>query len=157
MIQDIFKELDPYLRGLKIVENYNIVEVLIKKTWRYKDFLPEDIQFNQTKEHNNKSYYHGALYSENKGFDDIIETLRVIVEKNLEEEEKQKLLVSKVEELKKMFQDTSLDDLKDLSFSYNKKFNIIASNNGTVSNSTPNVTASNGSTKTLQPDEEYTK
>ena len=75
----------------------------------------------------------------------------------MEEEEKQKLLVAKVEELKKMFQDTSLDDLKDLSFSYNKKFNIIASNNGTVSNSTPNVTASNGSTKTLQPDEEYTK
>ncbi len=157
MIQDIFKELDPYLRGLKIAENYNIVEVLIKKTWKYKDFLPEDIQFNQTKEHNNKSYYHGALYSENKGFDDIIETLKVIVEKNLEEEEKQKLLIAKVEELKKMFQDTSLDDLKDLSFSYNKKFNLISTSNSTASINTPHLTTSNGTTKTLQPDEEYTK
>lgn len=157
MIQDVFKELDPYLKGLKIVENYNVVEVLFKKTWKYRDFLPEDIEFSQTQEHANKNYHHGALYSENQNFDGILNIIREIVKINLEEEEKQKLLVSKVEELKKMFQDTSLDDLKDLSFSYNKKFNIIASNNGTVSNSTPNVTASNGTTKTLQPDEEYTK
>jgi hypothetical protein len=123
MIQNIFKELDPYLRGLKIAENYNIVEVLLKKSWTYKDFLPEDIQFSQTKEHSNKNYYHGALYSENKNFDQMIEILKDIVEKNLEEEEKERLLSSKVEELKKMFQETSLDKLKDLSFNYNTKFN----------------------------------
>jgi len=118
MIQDIFKELDPYLKGLKIVENYNIVEIIFKNSWRYKEFLPESISFNQTKEHTNKNYYHGAFYSETMSFDDILETVKYIIEKNLEEEEKERLLKSKMEELKKVFQDTSLEDLKGLSFNY---------------------------------------
>jgi len=142
MIQELFKELDPYLKGLKVAENYNIVEVLLKKTWGYEDSLSTGIIFNHTKEHSNKNYYHGAFYSENKSFDEILEVVKLVVEKNLEEEEKQLLLTTKVEELKKMFQDTSLTDLKDLSFIYNKNFN---------------TTTSNGTTKTLQPDEEYTK
>ena len=84
MIQKLFKELDPYLKGLKIAESYNIVEVLLKKTWSYKDSLPTDILFNHTKEHSNKNYYHGAFYSENKSFDEILEVVKLVVEKNLE-------------------------------------------------------------------------
>lgn len=155
MIQDVFKELEPYLKGLKIAENYNIVEVLIKKTWTYKDFLPEDIQFSQTKENGNKDYYHGALYSENKNFDQIIEVFKHVVEKNLEEEEKEKLLWAKVEELKKMFQETSLDRLKDLSFNYNTKLNgKIAGISSSTSPTNIVITTTNGTTQELQLQEE---
>jgi len=136
MIQDVFKELDPYLKGLKIVENYNVVEVLFKKTWKYRDFLPEDIEFSQTQEHANKNYHHGALYSENQNFDGILNIIREIVKINLEEEEKESLLKLKVEELKKTFQSNSLSELKSLTFIYDIK---------------------NGVTEKLQPQEELAK
>ena len=41
MIQKRFNELQPYLRGLKIADNFVIVEATLKDSWKVENILPE--------------------------------------------------------------------------------------------------------------------
>jgi hypothetical protein len=116
MIQERFDELHPYLKGVKISDEFVIVESMIKTTWKIRDILPEDVQI-QTKDENRTDglKYH-MFYSSERTIDDLVDVLELIVNINIELEQKQELLKSKVEELKKMFQDKPLDELMSLKF-----------------------------------------
>ncbi len=56
------------------------------------------------------------FWSENT-IDSLIDSLENIINVNIEIEQKQALLKSKVEELKRMFENKPLDELKNLKFS----------------------------------------
>jgi hypothetical protein len=115
MIQNKINELKPYFRGIKLTDNYNIVEVNLKKSW----LVPEDdeimIQSKDIKEKNGVTY--NMFYSENKTIDEIIEFIQVeVINYNIELEQKEELLRMKVEELKMVFETKSLDELNNLKF-----------------------------------------
>ena len=116
MIQERFEELHPYLKGIKISDDFVIVESMIKSVWKIRDVLPEDVEI-QTKEENRTDglKYH-MFYSKERTIDSLIDVLEMIVNINIELEQKQELLKAKVEELKKMFQDKPLDELMLLKF-----------------------------------------
>ena len=87
MIQERFKELSPYLKGLKVAEKYNIVEVSLKSSWKVVN--NDDIGTDKT---NNGLIF----FSENKSFDQILDWLSEdVINYNIEIEEKQRLLSSR--------------------------------------------------------------
>jgi len=116
MIQERFNELEPYLRGIKVADKYTIIESILKNTWKVNGYLPENISIS-SKESDVKGFNHHMFYSEDETIDNMIDVLENIINVNIEIEQKQSLLKSKVEELKKMFEDKSLDELKALKFS----------------------------------------
>jgi hypothetical protein len=115
MIQKKIDRLKPYFKGLKLAENYKIVEVNLKRSWVIPEYEGVEVQQKEIKE--NSSYLYNMFYSDNKSFDDILEYVEVeVINHNLEIEEKEDLLRAKVEELKRVFEDKSLDELNGLKF-----------------------------------------
>jgi len=104
MIQKRSDILQPYFKGLKVAENYKIVELTLKRSWDVEH--NDDIMFNQkeTKEGGNTLYT--MFYSETKSFDQILDFIEEkVINYNLE-----------VEELKRVFETKSLDELNHLKF-----------------------------------------
>lgn len=116
MIQKRFNELQPYLKGLKVADKFVIVEATLKDSWKVENVIPEDVQVNQ-KEKAENGFKYCIMYSENKTMDELVDVLEHIINTNVEIEQKQALLRQKVEELKKMFENKPLDELKSLKFS----------------------------------------
>lgn len=114
MIDDIFSDLDPYLRGIKKADNYSIVEVNLKNSWLIPQHADIENQNKPTKT-NGTTYY--MFYSEKLGFDGIIQWVKEgIVDMNIELEKKEALLKSKVEQLKEIFENSSLEELEKMDF-----------------------------------------
>lgn len=115
MIESIFDELDPYLRGIKKADNFSIVEVHLKQSW----LIPEHgtIQ-NQSKPTKDGGILYHMFYSESDSFDKIIDWVKKsVIEMNIETELKEELLRQKVAQLKEVFETNSLEELKTMKFS----------------------------------------
>lgn len=117
MIQERFNELQPYLRGVKLAAEYSVVECILKNTWKIDGIITEGIQYKSGKESEEHKGYVSHMFWGEDSIDNLINALEVVVNTNIEIEQKQALLRSKVEELKRMFEDKSLDELKGLKFS----------------------------------------
>jgi hypothetical protein len=113
MIQKRIDKLQPYFKGLKLADDYKIVEVTIKKTWSIEN--NEEIQATQKETKDGGLYT--MFYSITKSFDEILDFIEEnVINHNLEIEEKERLLKAKVEELKRVFETKSLDELNHLKF-----------------------------------------
>ena len=117
MIQERFNQLQPYLRGVKLAGEFSVVECILKNTWKIDGIIPEGIQYKSGKESEEHRGYVSHMFWAEETIDDIVNALEIVINTNIEMEQKQALLRSKVEELKKMFEDKSLDELKALKFS----------------------------------------
>jgi hypothetical protein len=114
MIEEIFNELNPYLLGVEKSEGHSIIKVEVKKTWLIPSHETISQQSLQSKKTGMVKY---MFYSGTNTFDDIINWVKTdFIDMNLEVEQKELLLKNKVDELKEMFETTSLEDLKKLSF-----------------------------------------
>jgi hypothetical protein len=115
MIQNRLDKLKPYFKGLKVAESYRIVEFNLKRGWEIPD--NEEIKYQQKEVKDNGSFLYNMFYSETKTFDEILSFIEVeVINHNLEIEEKERLLRAKVEELKRVFEDKTLDELNGLKF-----------------------------------------
>jgi hypothetical protein len=117
MIQERFNELQPYLRGVKLAGEFSVVECILKNTWKIDGVIATGIQYKSGKESEDHKGYVSHMFWGEDSIDNLINALEVVINTNIENEQKQALLRSKVEELKKMFEDKSLDELKGLKFS----------------------------------------
>lgn len=118
MIQERFNELQPYLRGVKLASQYSIVECILKNTWKIDGIVSEGIQYKSSgKESEELKGYVGYMFWSEDSIDRLVDSLEHVVNTNIEIEQKQALLRNKVEELKRMFEDKSLEELKGLKFS----------------------------------------
>lgn len=141
MIQKKIDSLKPYFKGLKVAENYKIVEVNLKKSWEMES--TEDIGVQQKELKENPNFNYVMFYSENKTFDDLISHIeKEVINYNLEIEQKESLLKAKVEELKRVFETKSLDELNHLKFTTEedslklstKSISVGTNGNGTLNN-----------------------
>lgn len=115
MIQEKINKLKPYFRGLKVADNYRIVEFNLKNTWVIEKSGDIELQQKKIKESDNVLY--SMFYSEKKSFDDILDYVEnEVIKYNLDLEEKERLLMMKVEELKRVFENKGLDELNNLKF-----------------------------------------
>jgi hypothetical protein len=116
----LFTELSPiltYLSQIRKVEDYIVFDVLFPNSWKVpKKFVNEEKFVNQgTTEENLILLWFVSDLNE----DDIENTknnILGIINYNLEREEKEKLLENKINELKSIFNNESLDSLKNLKF-----------------------------------------
>ena len=100
MIEERINNLKPYFRGLKLTDNYRIIELYIKKSWSFNE--KEEIQFQKKEVKDNSNMFYYMFYSDTKTFDQILDFIEIdVINYNLEIEEKENLLRAKVEELKK--------------------------------------------------------
>lgn len=150
MIQKRLDTLKPYFKGIKVAENYRIVEVNLKSTW----VIPEDdeIEVQQKQAEKNQGMVYNMFYSDKKSFDEILDYVEnEVINHNLEIEQKEALLRAKVEELKRVFENKSLDELNGLKFTTEDntlKLGNIKNNNNL------NTENKNGVTKELSTDSE---
>ena len=115
MIEGIFNDLDPYLRGIKKADNFSIVELHLKQSW----LIPKHgtIQ-NQNKPTKESGILYHMFYSESDSFDKIIDWVKEsIINMNIETELKEELLRQKVAQLKEVFETNSLEELRNMKFS----------------------------------------
>ena len=115
MIQDRLNRLKPYFKGLKVADNYRVVEFNLKDNWLVED--DGTIELQQKKIHEKDNTLYSMFYSDKKSFDEIIDFVEEkVINHNLELEEKERLLRMKVEELKRVFENKDLDELNSLKF-----------------------------------------
>jgi hypothetical protein len=115
MIQQSFNRLSPYLKGLKVTDNYNILEANLKTSWKIPN--REGIEVKQKTIDGAPSLVYNLFYSSTLSFDEMVDWLKdEIIDYNLEIEEKERLLKAKVEELKRVFETKDLDELNNLKF-----------------------------------------
>jgi|TARA_R110000803_G_scaffold182273_1_gene244581 hypothetical protein len=150
MIQEKINKLKPYFKGLKVADNYRIVEFNIKDTWVVEECEDIDLQQKQINESTNILY--SMFYSDKKSFDEIIDYVEEkVIKRNLEVEEKERLLRVKVEELKRVFENKGLNELNNLKFTtedHTLKLGSISGSHKTTENL--NIKSNqNGSTKEL--------
>lgn len=144
MIQKRFNELQPYLRGLKLAGEYSVVECILKNTWKIDGLSTEGVQYKSSgKESEEHKGYVGYMFWAEMSIDDLVDNVELVINLNIEMEQKQALLSSKVAELKKMFEDKSLEELKALKFS--SEIDV------TLNPKPEPKVKENGTTKELQP------
>jgi len=126
-IQNRLDKLKPYFKGLKLAEKYRVVEVNLKNNWIVQENSTIDVQ---QKRNDNTNTMYSMFYSETKSFDDILDYIENdVINHNLEIEEKERLLRSKVEELKRVFENKDLDELNKLKFTTEENSLKLGSNN----------------------------
>lgn len=114
-LQDTLDSLQPYVIGIRYIEGHVMVDCILKEGW----VIPESNNGVQKLSNKDLDFYY-TLFSENKsvGLDDILSYVQEIILINQEREDKKALLISLVEELKKIFKENKLSRLKNLKFTY---------------------------------------
>lgn len=131
MIQKRIDLLKPYFKGIKVAEDYKIVEFNLKKSWVIPKNAEIDVQQKPIKESSNILY--NMFYTDSKSFDQLLDYVEnEIINYNLEIEQKEELLRMKVEELKRVFEVKNLDELNSLKF-------ITEDNSLKLNNNKPNL------------------
>jgi hypothetical protein len=123
----IYKELTPiinYLTQIRKLENYLVFDVAFPMTWKMlKKHIIEDKFVNNGTANDLLNLSFVSEYDE-KNINLIQENILNIINYNLEREEKERLLESKINELKTIFDKESLDNLKNFKFDINKKISL---------------------------------
>ena len=111
--------------GIRKHEEYFILDLMFPLTWSYEGLYDKEKIAIKVNKNNNGTFVISFYCLDNKDAVSFleVEVLR-IVKANEDEEEKQRLLIEKKEELEKLFMSTNLDDLKNISFNHDKKINL---------------------------------
>lgn len=129
----IFKEINPlieYFNQMRKLENYMVFDMIFPKTWKIpKKFIVEDKFLNNGQDENSIFLSFISEYDEVE-INKIQQNILGIVNYNLEREEKERLLETKISELKNIFDKESLDNLKKLKLQLNSLEKPINNVNG---------------------------
>jgi hypothetical protein len=111
--QETLNSLQPYVIQIRYVSNVPVIDAVFKNGW----ILPESKVIKKVKGGETESNYY-MIYSEQEGIglDEVLDYIKVVINVNLEREEKHALLKDKIEELKTFFKQNSLSDLKRMKF-----------------------------------------
>jgi len=113
---DTITSLKPFFFSLREIQGKVSLDIKIPVQWKNSEEQNKDIQF-KVQDQNEKSMLLSLVsVSTKEGYDAVFTVAKKIIRTNQEEEEKIKLFNDKVEELKKLFLDSPLDKLKEISF-----------------------------------------
>jgi hypothetical protein len=125
-----------YLQQIRKLEDYLIFDMEFSNTWKIlKKFVIEDKFVNQgLNEDGSKLLFSFVSELTPEALKKTLENILGIINYNLEREMKENLLQSKIDELKNIFNNQSLDQLKNLSFDIKAPKKNIIKPNGTSEN-----------------------
>lgn len=113
---DSIKKLRPHFHSLREIQDNVSLDIKLPLTWKYDDVVkPYSSIAIKVQDKNDKFNLISLIaQSTQNGYDVVFACANEIVTKNKEEEEKQRLFQEKVKELQLLFQNESLDKLKDI-------------------------------------------
>lgn len=112
-----FSALLPYLQSVRKLKNFISFDISIPNTWKLpKKFVQEDKVLEQTSTTENHRLISFVTEIQEEDVEKLTTNIQQIIAYNLEREEKERLLEVKVNELKTLFEKSSLTSLKTLKF-----------------------------------------
>ena len=113
---DSIKKIRPYFHSLREIQDNVSLDIKLPLTWKFDDVVkPYSSIAIKVQDKNDKFNLISLIaQSTQNGYDVVFACANEIVTKNKEEEEKQRLFQEKVKELQLLFQNESLDKLKDI-------------------------------------------
>ena len=113
-LQDRMNDMKPYFRGIEMYNEAIMVKVVFPNKW--KAYPSDDGRINVTPSENdpNMTYYYAD--SNNTTYEDMFDLIEETIKANNDIVLKLKLLKEKGEELKELFSQLSLEELKTLKF-----------------------------------------
>lgn len=123
-LQKNILDLGDYFKEMNIVENIVYILVAFPNKWLISSTIKDNFNVNVTikkdyAKDNKIGYYFYTKFDDNT--DNLFDAIKYTIDFNLQAEEKIKLLLSKVEELKDIFDKEDINTLKTLQFKYKKK------------------------------------
>lgn len=111
-------ELRPYFRSLREFNSDVSLDINVPITW---DIIPEitnfpNIIYKQQDTNEISQLISYVTKKDQKGYDELLSCVKLVITFNLEREKKEKLLEEKIIELKKLFQERNLESLEKLKF-----------------------------------------
>jgi uncharacterized protein (DUF2344 family) len=112
-----FSILFPYLKSVRKLEKYLVFDVEFSKVWKLpKKYVNEErVIETKSEDINLRSISFVSEFNE-KSVTDTIVNIKSIIAYNKEREEKERLFETKVNELKRIFEKSDLNNLQDLKF-----------------------------------------
>ena len=112
--EDIIEVLFPYLYSIRRLKTYLSFDLIFPSTWEFPNQLVEKLQVTQNEGSDGKLIT--SIVTVPNDMSGTLSGIQKIIYHNLEREEKEKLFKFKVNELKKLFGSTNLEQLKHLEF-----------------------------------------
>ena len=115
------KTLRPHFHSLREVQDNVSLDIKLPLTWKYDEVVKPYSSISIKVQDKNEKFNLISLVTQStqNGYDVVFACANEIVHKNKEEEEKQRLFQQKVKELQQLFQNESLDKLKDINLMSN--------------------------------------
>lgn len=112
------KGLRPYFFSLREIEGNVSLDIKFPLSWKYENIITQYKLVKSKVQDKSDKFHLVSLISTatQEGYDVVFACAGEVVTINKEEEEKQKLFHTKVKELQTLFQNQSLDKLKEISF-----------------------------------------
>ena len=112
------KDLRPYFFSLREIDNNVSLDVRLPSNWKFETIVAPYKSIKTKVQDKNEKHTLVSLISNatTDGYEIVFTCAKEIVKTNKEIEEKQKLFQTKIKELEVLFQQESLDKLKQLSF-----------------------------------------
>lgn len=111
---DTINSLKPFFFSLREIKDSVSLDIKIPANWKFGNYKENQIKVQDKNERNVLISIVDTATKE--GYDTVFNVATKIIKENQEEEEKIKLFNDKIEELKKIFLETPLDKLKEISF-----------------------------------------
>ena len=115
---EFIRKLRPYFFSLREIENNVSLDIKVPINWGYDEIVKPYRSVKIKVQDKNEKFTLLSLVAvaSQEGYDVALTCALDIIVTNKEEEEKQKLFMSKVKELEYLFKNESLDKLKELNF-----------------------------------------
>jgi hypothetical protein len=120
-----FSSLLPHVQSVRKLEDYLVFDVSFPKTWKIpKKFVVEDkiVEIEATVE--GERFFHFVSSMSENDVRQVQENIVGIIRFNVEREEKEKLFHTKIEELKVIFDKSTLKNLQSLKFELKNKLEL---------------------------------
>lgn len=112
-----FKDIFEYLVSVRKLKNYLSIDIEFPFTWKIpKRFVQEDKILENQKVNESTRFFSFVSEFNEVVLNTTVENIKKIIYYNKELEMKEKLLKSKIEELKRIFENKKLENLKTLKF-----------------------------------------
>ena len=113
---DNIKKLRPHFHSLREIQDNVSLDIKLPLTWKYEDVVKPYSSIAVKVQDKNEKFNLISIISQStqNGYYVVFACANEIVTKNKEEEEKQRLFQEKVKELQLLFQNESLEKLKDI-------------------------------------------
>jgi hypothetical protein len=112
---DVITYLFPYLQSFRRLKDYLSVDLIFPKNCDFPNEIIQKCQVVQNEKHQGDGINLSFVSKLDNELESLIDVIEELINHNLEREEKERLLRLKVSELKELFKNSTLNDLKGLS------------------------------------------